>query len=92
MVNPKILLAVGAAVLLLSSAIAIFFAAGYSPESGSRGVPAAPVITETSTAPLQPPPPPIMLPEPNPQVPCMGMTGDGCRPSTPTTPQPAPAN
>ena len=32
MVNPKILLAVGAAVLLLSSAIAIFFAAGYTPD------------------------------------------------------------
>ena len=71
--------------LLLSSAIAIFFAAGYTPDSGSREVPDAPVVTETSTAPLQPPPPPAS----DQQVPCMGTTGDDCEP---TESQPAPTN
>lgn len=81
MVNPKILLAVGAAVLLLSSAIAIFFAAGYTPDSGSRDVPDAPVVTETSAARLPP--------ASDQQVPCMGTTGEDCEP---TESQPAPTN
>lgn len=85
MVNPKILLAVGASVLLLSSAIAIFFAAGYTPDSGSRDVRDAPVGTETSTSLLPPPPPPAS----DQQVPCMGTTGEDCEP---TESQPAPRN
>ena len=75
MVNPKILLLLGAAVLLLTTAIAVFFAVGYKPDSGSgyRRAPAAP-LTETSTVPFQPPPPPVILPPPMPQVPFMGRT------------------
>ena len=80
MVNPRILLLMGAAVLVLSSAIAIFLAVGYSPESDYSRAPAAPV-TETSTLPFQPPPPPIMMPGPGGQVPCMGWTNGGCAPA-----------
>ena len=73
MVNPKIVLLLGAAVLLLTTAIALFFAVGYKPDldSGYRRAPAAP-LTETSTVPFQPPPPPVILPPPMPQVPFMG--------------------
>lgn len=78
--NPRVLLPVAAVAGVVFSAIAIYVASGYTPESGSRGAPAAPV-TETSTPPVQPPPPPIMLPAPMPQVPCMGWTGEGCDPA-----------
>jgi hypothetical protein len=82
MVNPRILLLLGAAVLVLSSAIAVFFAIGYRPDprsdySRAPAAPAAPV-TETSTLSFQPPPPPIMMPGPGGQVPCMGWTAEGC--------------
>lgn len=84
--SPKVLLLLGAAVLVLTSAAAIFFAAGYTPETGSRET--VPTI-ETSTPPMQPPPPPIMMPPGNPQVPCMikgeGGGADNCQ-------TPAPAN
>jgi hypothetical protein len=76
MVNPKVLLLLGAAVLVLSSAIAIFVAAGFSPEPSYSRAPAAPV-TETSTPSFQPPPP-IMLPGSGGQVPCVGSSADGC--------------
>ena len=82
MVNPKILLLLGAAVLVMSSVIAIFLAVGFSPEPASYRAPAAPV-TETSTIPLQPPPPPIMLPGQSGQIPCMGLTADSCDPNAP---------
>lgn len=91
MVNPKVLLILGAAVLVLSSAIAIFFATSFTPERSYSRAPAAPV-TETSTLSFQPPPPPIMLPGPGGQVPCMGWTSDGCdqnrSPATSSPPQP----
>ena len=80
--NPRLLLSVAAVAGVIFSTIAIFIAAGYSPESGAGRVPAAPV-TATSTPPVQPPPPPIMLPPPMPQVPCMGWTGEGCDPAAP---------
>lgn len=83
-INPKVLLPVAAVALVMFSAIAIFVAVGYTPDSGSRGAPAAPA-TETSTTVFQPPPPPIMLPQPMPQVPCMGWAGEGCDPSMPTS-------
>ena len=70
-VNPKLLLPVAAVAGVVFSAIAISVAAGYTPESGPGTLPAAP-LTETSTAPFQPPPPPIMMPDPMGQVPCMG--------------------
>ena len=81
--NPKVLLPLAALAGLVFSAIAIFAAAGYSPDSGPRNVPADPDVTETSMVPLQPPPPPVMLPAPNPQVPCMGITAGGCEQLTP---------
>jgi hypothetical protein len=91
MINPKVLLALGAAVLVLSSAIAIFLAVGFTPEPGYSRAPAAPG-TETSTPSFQPPPPPIMLPGPGGQVPCMGWSADGCdrnpSPATSSPPQP----
>ncbi len=71
MVKPKTLLLLGAAVLVLSSAVAIFLAVAYSPKSGYSRAPAAPV-TETSTSRFQPPPPPVLLPPPMPQAPSMG--------------------
>ncbi|MGI9125352.1 MAG: hypothetical protein ACR2JM_11470 [Mycobacterium sp.] len=80
--NPKSLLPVAGLALVLFSAIAIFFAVGFTPEARSGPAPAAPV-TETSTLPMQPPPPPIMLPAPMPQVPCMGSTDPGCTDNTP---------
>jgi hypothetical protein len=46
-VNPKVLFPVAAAVMVGSSAIAIYVAAGCSPDSGSGG----PTVTTTSTAP-----------------------------------------
>ncbi len=94
MVNPKVLLLLGAAVLVLSSAIAIFFATGFTPERSYSRAPAAPAapVTETSTASFQPPPPPIMLPGPGGQVPCMGWSAGGCdqnqAPATSSPPQP----
>ena len=94
MVNPKVLLLLGAAVLVLTSAIAIVFAIGFTPESSYSRAPAAPAapVTETSTPSFQPPPPPIMLPGPGGQVPCMGWTSDGCNqnrsPATSSPPQP----
>jgi len=53
--NPKVLLLVGAVALVVFSAIAIYFAVGYTPESSSGNAPAAPV-TRTSTLPVQPAP------------------------------------
>jgi hypothetical protein len=87
MVNPKVLLFLGAAVLVLSSAIAIFFAVGFTPEPSYSRAPAAPV-TETSTLSFQPPPPPIMMPGPGGQVPCMGWSADGCDRNPSSSPQP----
>ncbi len=60
MVSPKIVLLLGAAVLVLSSAVAIFLSVGYSPPPRSGDAPTAPV-TETST-PLSPAPP---VPDPD---------------------------
>jgi hypothetical protein len=76
-VNPKVLFPVAAVVGVVFSAIAISLAVGYTPESGPGNTPAAP-LPETSTAPLQPPPP-IMMPDTG-QVPCMGWTtaDQGC--------------
>ena len=70
-INPKVLLPVAALAGVVFSAIAIFVAVGYTPASGPGNVPAAPLTT--STAPFQPPPPPIMMPDMG-QVPCMGWT------------------
>ena len=68
--NPKVLFVVAAFAGLVFTAIAIFAAAGYTPDSGPRNVPADPSVPETSAAPLGPPPPP---------VPCTGSTsGGGC--------------
>jgi len=47
------------------------------PQSDSPDIRTAP-ITETSTLPYQASPPPIMLPPPNPQVPCMAWVPTGC--------------
>ena len=51
MVNPKLLLLVGAVVLVVSTAIAIFYAVSYTPDTGSRR---APVTSLTSPAPATP--------------------------------------
>ena len=51
MVNPKVLLLLGALVLLVSSAIAIFVAVGFAPEPRSRETAPA---TETSVMTVQP--------------------------------------
>ncbi len=51
MVNPKVLLLLGALVLLVSSAIAIFVAVGFTPEPRSRETAPA---TETSVMTVQP--------------------------------------
>jgi hypothetical protein len=59
--------ALGGAALVLAQA----------PHSDGPVIRTAP-ITETSTVPYQAPPPPIMLPAPNLQVPCMGWAPDGC--------------
>jgi hypothetical protein len=49
MVDPKVVLSVGAAVLVVSTALAIYFAAaGCSPDSGSGSA-----VTTTSTAPAR---------------------------------------
>lgn len=48
-----------------------------APHPDAPGIRTAPV-TETSTLPYQAPPPPIMLPPGNIQVPCMGWAPDGC--------------
>jgi hypothetical protein len=74
-IDPTWLFPVAAVAGVVFSAIAISMAAGYAPESGPGTVPAAP-WTETSTAPYQPPPPPIMMPDMG-QVPCMGWTSNG---------------
>jgi hypothetical protein len=50
-VNPRVALLVGALVLVLSSAVAIFIAVSYTPESGAGEV------TTTSASPVQPPRP-----------------------------------
>ncbi len=50
MINPKVLLLIGAVVLVVSSAIAIFMATSYTPDSGSRPAPAA---TSTAGTPAQ---------------------------------------
>ena len=81
--NPRVLLPVAALAGVAFSAIAIFVATGYQPDSDSDESPAEPVVTETMTVPSQPPPPPVMLPPPMPQVPCMGWTQDGCPPPAP---------
>ncbi len=49
MVNPKVLLSLGAAVLVVTSAMGIYVAAGCSPDSGSGG----PSVTTTSPAPVR---------------------------------------
>ena len=78
LIDPKLLVPVAAVVGVVFSAIAISLAVGYTPESGPRYIPAGP-LTETSTVPFQPPPPPIMMPDMG-QVPCMGwsMADQGC--------------
>ncbi|HOB47725.1 MAG TPA: hypothetical protein PKK01_00210 [Mycobacterium sp.] len=88
-VNPRLLLSVGILVGFLFSAIAIYFAVIYTPDSGreSGSRPAAPV-TETSTPQLQPPPPPVFLPG-MPGVPCMGWSG-GSSTGTECTPTSVP--
>ena len=48
MVNPKVLLLVGAAVLVITSAIAIFLAVGYTPETTPPGSPTGSVSVEPS--------------------------------------------
>lgn len=47
MPNPAVLLALAGLAMLLFTAIAIFFAAGYAPDS-------APAVTQTSAVPAQP--------------------------------------
>ena len=47
MINPKLLLAVGGVALVIFSAIAIFMAVGFSPDTGSRS-------TTSTTAPPAP--------------------------------------
>lgn len=47
-VNPKVLLAVAGVALVVFSAIAIFMAVGYSPETGS---PTATTVSTTTPAP-----------------------------------------
>ena len=76
-IDPKVLFPIAALAGVVFSAIAISIAVGYTPESGPGNIPAAPVTT--STAPFQPPPPPIMMPDMG-QVPCMGWTAadQGC--------------
>lgn len=49
MLNPKVLLSIGAAVLVVTSAVAIYVAAGCSPDSSSG----RPAVTTTSTAPAR---------------------------------------
>lgn len=44
-INPKLLLAVGGVVLVVCSAIAIFFAVGYQPDSGEA--PSSTAVTST---------------------------------------------
>ncbi|HPY23541.1 MAG TPA: hypothetical protein PLK19_04375 [Mycobacterium sp.] len=82
-VNPRLLLAVGILVGFMFSALAIYFAVLYTPDSGreSGSRPAAPV-TETSTPAPQPSPPPIYLPN-MPGVPCMGWaSAPDCTPTS----------
>ena len=77
-IDPRWLFPVAAVAAVVFSAIGISVAVGYTPESSRGNVPAAP-LTETSTVPFQPPPPPIMMPDMG-QVPCMGWTStdQGC--------------
>ncbi|MEI7543855.1 MAG: hypothetical protein WCJ53_03445 [Mycobacteriaceae bacterium] len=79
LIDPRWLFPVAAMAAVVFSAIAVSVAAGYTTESDPGNIPAAP-LTETSTVPFQPPPPPIMMPDPMGQVPCMGWTStdQGC--------------
>ena len=76
-IDPRVLFPIAAVAGVVFSAIAISLAVGFTPESGPGNIPAAPLTT--STAPFQPPPPPIMMPDLG-QVPCMGFapTDQGC--------------